>query len=205
MLGRRRCRRHLAPVSSGVNFLGYVTKPTHRMVRRRVIGGLSRRLRALESEIVKSRPDGVVESRFHPPVLERLLATLNSYLAHAAWARAWRIVSAVLAGHPWLGLFIEVKPHKATRTWRRRLANSRLAGQVSWTRRRFAGDVVLFQVGSHLELFGEDAVWASERIGMRLITPRFDGLKRAGTPSRMGSRIIAKLMSLGRTDQRGKS
>ena len=48
-LNQRRSR--IAPLSSGIDFLGYLTHPRHRLVRRRVVGNLTERLAALGKEV----------------------------------------------------------------------------------------------------------------------------------------------------------
>ena len=91
----------LAPVSQGVDFLGYIVRPGYRLVRRRVLGHLRDRLRQTGQRL--HRPlGGGVQHRLTRPGRERLRASLASALGHGrhacftnCWRRVWRT-------EPWL-------------------------------------------------------------------------------------------------------
>ena len=70
---------------------------------------------------------GFTTYRFDHDTLERLLATLNSYLAHLAKASTHRLLAALLDEHPWLTAYFHMDAHKAKRTWRPPSGFSRLA------------------------------------------------------------------------------
>jgi len=77
-------REHLAPVANGVDFLGYIVRRDYRLVRRRVVGHLRSKLEAFEAQLVRTVP-GVRCYRFDEAVLDRLAATLSSYLGTSNW------------------------------------------------------------------------------------------------------------------------
>lgn len=68
-------QRPLRPVSAGVDFVGYVTRPGYRLVRRRVLRGFEAKLRAFEAEL---RPQVVLEGQVaHVPGVGTLRGPLR--------------------------------------------------------------------------------------------------------------------------------
>lgn len=68
-------RERLRPVADGVDFLGYIVRPLHLLVRRRVVGHLREKLARAERALV--REDGVLTTwRFDRAALDTMQATL---------------------------------------------------------------------------------------------------------------------------------
>lgn len=70
-------RRKLQPVSSGIDFLGYVARHNYILVRRRVVNNLEAKLRRFCA--AKNKDFG------------QLQATLFSYLGHFKWANTYKL------------------------------------------------------------------------------------------------------------------
>ncbi|MEN8133096.1 MAG: reverse transcriptase/maturase family protein [Pseudomonadota bacterium] len=83
-------RQRLAPVSNGIDFLGYIVRRDYRLVRRRVVGHLKAKLKVFEAQLV-SIAQGVCCYRFDEVVLDRLAAVLSSYLGHFKLASTWNL------------------------------------------------------------------------------------------------------------------
>lgn len=83
-------RRRLRPVADGVDFLGYIIRKDYLLVRRRVVNNLRATLREYEAKLVK---DGrwFRRYRFDETVLDRLAATLSSYLGHFKLANSFNL------------------------------------------------------------------------------------------------------------------
>jgi RNA-directed DNA polymerase len=81
----------LRPLSDGIDFLGYVVRPTHTTVRRRVVAHCRSKLAAFER-----RGDRSAEALAH------LRSTWASYAGHFRHARCWRLVEKLGARFPWL-------------------------------------------------------------------------------------------------------
>ena len=176
----------LKPVSCGINFLGYVVHPDHRLTRRRVAGSFRARLEeSRELLVVPDNRTGITTYRFDHDTLERLLATLNSYLAHLAKASSHRLLVALLDEHPWLAAYFDIGDYKAGRTWKPQTSFCRLADQYGWFRRSWPTAVIFFQVGCYFEMYGRDAAWASQALGLKRQEPRFRGIPRVGVPARL--------------------
>lgn len=190
----------LKPVSCGINFLGYVVHPDHRLTRRRVAGNFKTRLEEYRQLLVThDRGGGIITHRFDRNVLERLLATLNSYLAHMAKASSHRLVAVLFDVNPWLSVYFHIDDFKAGRTWKPPKGPVRMVDQWGWFRRNWPEPTIFFQVGSHFELYGTDAIWAAEHLGLSMLKPRFRKVRRAGFPARLLDEYTSKAMEGGRS------
>ena len=83
--------QRLRPLADGVDFLGYVVRPTHTVVRRRVVAHCRTKLAEFERA-----------ADFSPEALERLRSVWASYQGHFRHARSWRLTQALQARFPWV-------------------------------------------------------------------------------------------------------
>ena len=153
-------RQRLCPVADGVDFLGYIVRPTHLLVRRRVVGHLRDTLRVAQRRLVQQMGvgggmGGVEVARFDVPVLDALQASLASYLGHVRKAAHGRLVQAMWHAHPWLANFFRLE--SITGALHRRdkppATQGNLLHQYAHWQREFAGDEVWLQVGAFIERF----------------------------------------------------
>jgi len=128
----------VAPLSNGINFLGYVQHIFYRLVRRRVVNNFRNKLRDLENPSQSllrqaqqptalpkgeprknlpltqgevSRSDGEGNQFF--ALLTKLRSVLTSYLAYSSKANSFRIVIKTLHPHKWLKQFFRFFRTKA--------------------------------------------------------------------------------------------
>lgn len=87
----------LKPLTSGIDFLGYVVYPTHSVVRRRVVAHAREKLQDWQRRCV--RPGSLVAT---PEDFERIQATWASYEGHFSHARSFRLRHRLQARFPWL-------------------------------------------------------------------------------------------------------
>ncbi len=155
-------RERLRPVADGVDFLGYIVRPFHLLVRRRVVGHLREKLRRYKTELVDER-DTLTTWRFEPERLDALQATLASYLGHLRPAACSRLVDSLWRAHPWLATFLELDRRALTLRRRDRSpagARNVLAQYRHWVE-EFEGDEVWMQVGAFIERLQ----WPPRRLG----------------------------------------
>jgi len=175
----------LAPVSQGVDFLGYIVRPGYRLVRRRVLGHLRDRLRLTKQRL--HRPlSGGIQQRLTRPARERLRAGLASALGHgrhACFANGWR---RVWQAEPWLADWFCSPP--CLPWWRPGRGRGARIGLIprwepasvsslrgQWRYFRLQGDeLVLMQVGNRVEAYGVDV------IRLRVLRPRARPASRPG-------------------------
>lgn len=74
-------RRKLLPVSTGIDFLGYIVRHNYTLVRARVVNNLKEKLRQFR----KTKPKDP----------EKLRATVASYLGHFKWANSYRLQTSL--------------------------------------------------------------------------------------------------------------
>ena len=92
-----KAEQKLAPLSQGIDFLGYVVFPRHVVVRRRVVAHARSRLAAWERRHVRR---GTVQASRE--ALEELRSTWSSYLGHFSHASSWRVVARIAQRFGWL-------------------------------------------------------------------------------------------------------
>jgi RNA-directed DNA polymerase len=87
----------LRPLTDGIDFLGYVIRPTHTLARRRVVAHARQALAAWEGAHVAG---GVI--RATPADLRRVQSTAASYAGHLRHAASNRLQRALHRRFPWL-------------------------------------------------------------------------------------------------------
>lgn len=87
----------LRPLTDGIDFLGYVVRPTHTLVRRRVVA----HAREAFADFERQHVDG---GRLHatPAQLRRIQSTAASYAGHLRHASAYRLQQSLRRRFPWL-------------------------------------------------------------------------------------------------------
>ena len=88
----------IAPISQGVNFLGYITRPHYRLVRHRVVNNLNQKLAAFESGYIRGQG-----SSTHGQSLQALRSCMASYLGYFHHASSQRLIASLWQKWPWLG------------------------------------------------------------------------------------------------------
>ncbi|MEN6538886.1 MAG: reverse transcriptase domain-containing protein [Mizugakiibacter sp.] len=87
----------LRPLTDGIDFLGYVVRPTHTQVRRRVVAHARAAMAEWESKHVEA---GAI--RAIPADLRRLQSTAASYAGHFRHASTHRLQASLRQRFPWL-------------------------------------------------------------------------------------------------------
>jgi RNA-directed DNA polymerase len=187
-------RERLRPVSDGIDFLGYIVRRDYRLVRRRVVNACKARLRAYR-ELLVTEHEGVVTYRFEAAELDRLRATLSSYLGHFRRANAYRLWQSLWNSHAWLVVYFDWDAQRQKLLPRSAMPNglTNVRQQYAWVRGRFPNDVALFQVGAYYELYDRRDAPVAKRLGLK---PLKENRRRAlyGIPERLFGRYLARLI-----------
>lgn len=91
----------LRPFTAGADFLGYVIFPTHKLVRRRVIGHCQMRLHDWQQRHVRGRR--IVATRAD---IDRLRSVCASYAGHFKHASSFKARRSIGRAFPWLKSFL---------------------------------------------------------------------------------------------------
>lgn len=161
-------RQWLRPVSDGVDFLGYIVRPHHLLVRRRVVGHWRERLQRFKSALVEHGA-GLTTYRYDEGALSALQSTLASYLGHVQHAASYRLIVRILTEHPWLETFFDIDPVlcRVKRRDRPPTDARNVLGQYRHWCEVFPHDEVWIQVGAFIERLQ----WPPCRLRHRSSTP----------------------------------
>jgi hypothetical protein len=143
----------LAPVSNGVNFLGYIVRRDYLLVRRRVVNNFKQKLRDYETKLVKES-NGVRCYRFDETLLNKLAAIVSSYLGHFKMANSWNLWQALWKQFGYLAHYFEFDANK----WRLMRKYpvpriKRVCKQYRYFRWRYPKDIVFMHVGKFIEFY----------------------------------------------------
>lgn len=171
-------RRIIRPVSNGADFVGYVVRPSHLLVRRRIVDRCKAAIGRYSKKVLVKK-DGNVVLSFPPAGYQQLHATIQSYLGLFRHASSKRLYESMFTRNPWLDVLFERRGDKLRQRWVFPGKPANLMAQFGFFRRCFHG-VILFQVGRYLELFDRDAAWASAALAMACIATRPGFYARCG-------------------------
>ena len=192
-------RQRLAPVSNGIDFLGYIVRRDYLLVRRRVVNNLKVKLRDYESRLV-SEQHGVRCYQFNEPLLDALSATVSSYLGHFKLANCWHLWQSLWARYSFLAQYFDfdAKQWKLVRKYSVPAGLRVVRQQYRYFRWRFPEDVLFFRVGRFFEFYdiGETPQLAS--LGLKKMGWNRRGA-RHGFPARNLKQKLSKLLSQGDT------
>jgi len=176
-------RQKVLPVGNGMDFVGYIVRPSHLYIRRRVAHKCKIAI-ATQTRNMLRRDNGSTSLVFMPDACHRLYCTLNSYLGAFSHASCRRMVLYIFSKNLPLRAMFEAKDFKIIKRWLPPFRSANLYTQYRFFRSKFRG-LVLFQVGCYLEMYDKDALWAAKSLGLRRIFPRKGFCTRCGIP--MGS------------------
>ena len=129
----------------------------YRLVRRRVVNHLKQQLSGYQKQLL-SINNGIKCYRFDETVLDRLHATLCSYLGHFGWANSHRLEQNLRERFSFLTVYFERDgmTSKLLRKYRAPNGFTRVRQQYFWFRWRFEQYIVLFEVGRFYEFYHLD-------------------------------------------------
>lgn len=187
-------RQRLRPVSNGIDFLGYIVRGDYLLVRRRVVNNLYARLREYEALLVKEGRF-FLRYRFDEEILDRLNATLSSYLGHFKMANTYSLCRSLWERHPFLSQYFEFDPEtrKLDRKYKSPKGFRRACAQYRYYRWRFPGDAILFQVGRFFELYHKDDKKIAQILDLSEMRKNTRGA-RYGFPVNMVNRYLRRLL-----------
>lgn len=184
-------RQHIHPVSNGVNALGYIVRPLHLLLRRRVVDNCKRAIVSYQNRMMcqdKDSMDLLVTSERY----KKFEAMMNSYLGIFSHASTFRLVQGLFQRFRVLRELFNLDNRRVIPRWEVPFRPRDLYTQYTFFRSRFRG-VIVFQVGSFLEMFDKDATWAKEDLGFTAITPRKGFYGRCGVPMRKSEPLLSRL------------
>jgi len=171
-------RRIIRPVSNGIDFVGYIVRPSHLYIRRRVVEKCKTAITDQTKGMLK-RMNHCISMVFMPGACHKLYCTLNSYLGAYSHASSYHLVQSIFNKNLPLRIIFKDKGFKVIKRWRPPFRSTNLYTQYRFFRARYRG-LLLFQVGCYLEMYDKDALWAIKHLGMKRIFPRKGFYARCG-------------------------
>lgn len=147
-------REKLQPVSNGIDFLGYIVRRDYLLVRRRIVKNLHAKLRHYEKILVR---EGRWYRRylFDEETLDRLAATLSSYLGHFKMANTYNLCKSLWNRYPFLLQYFDFDRGRMrlVRKCKYPKGIRKTYQQYLYYWWRFKGDCLFFQVGGFFEFY----------------------------------------------------
>ena len=199
----------LRPVSSGIDFLGYIVRRKYMLVRRRVVNHCREKLRSYEKKL-RCKAKGEVDSwRYPSDEMKRFRAVINSYLGHMQWADSHKLMKGLFAASPVLRATFFLQGTKAVPRY---IITEFKRGSVQrqymwWLEKGLAYNqsgpgekneiLIFFKVGRFYELYGKQAQVAQELLGLKQVSGLRGFQYGCGVYRRHIGRYIEKAHRLG--------
>ena len=191
--------RVLAPVTNGIDALGYVVHKDHRLLRRRTVRRWEASLSQARRQIVDSFRGVPVIRMPNSKAIARLLARCASYEGLLRHADAHMLLERIEARHAWLRLlWVRERPGHLRRRADPRGCHADLRSQWLKFRRLFPKCLIWMRLGRFWECFEGDARKWSLATGLPLLNSPRPGFKHHvgfPNPPRLGA--LARLSQAG--------
>jgi len=182
----------LDSIYNGVDFVGFIVRPFYMLCRRRVIGNMKSALRKYQQKLVK-QTDQVRIWNYDSISLERLLATMNSYLGHLSHAHTRNVIKKVCQDFSFLREYYILTYRKLIRKYDYPKAFKNIRQQIHYFSSRFRDQIVIFQIGCYYETYGQSAERLSQLLNYKL-RKGWRGMNRAcGFHQRFLNSVCCKL------------
>lgn len=158
------------PVARGIDFVGWKTWASHRVVRRRTVAALEDRVRQAERVLVRRDLRRRVETidlsvtalrapgstRSERPAVEGLVSTLASYSGHLRWGGSWTAWHGLWDRHPWLASLYRRDGWSVRLRWTPRASRQTRLWRQYWSLATAAAPrtLVFCRVGAFVEFRG---------------------------------------------------
>lgn len=132
-------------VNEGANFLGYIVRPTHLLVRRRVKEHLEQRLNRFAKQFIRTKQHAgctIKVLKTNPAQLAALRAQLASYLGHFKHANSYQLEQSTRRKFQWLDALGCAN-----------LMQPKYKAQVAAARQQFPAATLCVEKGNKTEMF----------------------------------------------------
>lgn len=183
----------LAPISNGMDFLGYIVRPHYRLVRRRVVTHMQHRLQAYSKMIVQHNGQTY---NFTPDTVNAVQATLASYYGHFRHAKSAKLRQAIFSRYPWLPHILFESTKAGICRCDAPASVSSLASQWRYFHQRYPQHLLLLRVGNTMQAWGQHAQSIANAIhclGRNLVLAKQQQAIGQSWPVAMGAKIRHRL------------
>lgn len=179
-------------VFNGVDFVGFIVRPFYKLCRRRVIGNIKPKLQRFCDMLVHEDQEKIIW-HYDTEILDKLLATINSYLGHFGHAQTRKIIIKIFAKFSFVNHYFFLYFRRAIRKYKHPRWIHDLKQQVGHFSKIFPDDLVLFQVGCYYETYNKTAEQLASVMNYQ-IRSKWRGFHKAcGFHQRFLARVCCKL------------
>ncbi|MCX7918979.1 MAG: reverse transcriptase domain-containing protein, partial [bacterium] len=187
-------RSFIRPVSNGIDFLGYIVKPTHLLVRRRIVDNCQNAIRTYTQSMLHRNKEGIF-LRLHQADYSKLTASLNSYFGIFLHACCYRLKKSLFNKFVLLPLLFRQQQNRVIKKWVVPFHPVNIYTQYNFFRRQFRG-LVLLQRGWFYEMYNRDAIWAMKHLNLKPLNPKYRFYARCGFPQNRINSFVSKLNNI---------
>ncbi|MBI4691548.1 MAG: group II intron reverse transcriptase domain-containing protein [Nitrospirae bacterium] len=184
-------RQIISPVSNGINALGYIVRPSHLLVRRKVVNNCKRVITKFQNSMIKTSNTGT-DLIITPEIYNKFNSVMNSYKDVFGCASSNGLIHGLFRRFKILKALFIRRRQRITKRWDIPFRPADLYTQFSFFRIRFKG-IIVFQVGCFLELFDKDAVWAEKNLEMQRLPPHKGFYARSGVHIKKANSLADKI------------
>ena len=157
----------LQPISNGINFVGYITRPCYLLPRNRNVHNLKQTPKAHEKKCIKISTNQLI---LHYEDIPKLTRSLNSYFGHLRYAKSKRLMQSIKDRFFFLQLFFLFWDFKVID----RFANKKTTFKNQYEHFRAVSQksILLLQVGKFYSVLHHDALLISKTFDYYVNTTR---------------------------------
>lgn len=182
-------RTVVQPVTNGINFLGFIIRPSHLLVRRKTVTRCRKKIEGKLATMKTTIPGAV---HFGPDQFAALRSTLQSYLGIFSHAATKRLTVAIMQRNPLLCRLFRLDGHRLIRRWYLSVTCANLITQWRCFREKFHG-LIFMQVGCYWEAFNGQVDVATAVLNLRPIVPRPGFFRRCGFHNRQFNWAVGRI------------
>lgn len=183
-------RQYIRPATNGIDFLGYIVRPSYLLIRRRIVNKCKLTIAGYQGSMMQKHGD--VTDLTIMPEIEKFGSVMNSYMGAFRHAASHNLIHGLFERFRTLKELFIWHDFSLIKRWEIPFRPADLYTQYHFFRTRFKG-MILFQVGCFLEMFDRDAIWANAQLGMTKITPRKGFYARCGVPFKKAGILFDEL------------
>jgi len=165
-LGLNQNQRVIAPITNGCNFLGYIIRPSHILVRKRVVNNCKQKIKHFFPKLIYKK-NHLMFFHYDIDMLNKFQSTIASYLGHFSHASSHKLIYSLFNRYKFLNhYFILTKDKKLKQVWKTpRFYN--LYSQYKWFYRKFHEDIIFIQIGCFYEFYRNQSLKARNILGLK--------------------------------------
>ncbi len=153
----------LKPITSGINFVGYIIKPSHLLPRNRVVNNIYRKVNKFKRKSIYLENNIQVYDFKFTSVFIR---SINSYIGYLKYTKSEKLIIKLKQDNPFLLNFFIFENNKITDKYSNYITD--FQNQSLFFKNNQENTIVLLDVGRYFRVLGADAFLLNKWFGFSL-------------------------------------